>query len=52
MPFTFKKLKIPDIILIEPQSFSDDRGFFFESFKESEFASNGIDTTFIITWWV
>ena len=47
MPFTFKKLKIPDVILIEPQSFSDDRGFFFESFKESEFASNGIDIKFV-----
>lgn len=47
MPFTFKKLEIPDIIVIEPQSFSDDRGFFFESFKESEFASNGIDIKFV-----
>ena len=47
MPFIFKKLEIPDIIVIEPQSFSDDRGFFFESFKESEFASNGIDIKFV-----
>ena len=43
MPFTFKRLSIPDVILVEPQSFSDDRGFFFESFKESDFFSNGID---------
>ena len=47
MPFTFKRLSIPDVILIEPQSFSDDRGFFFESFKESDFFLNGIDKKFV-----
>ena len=47
MPFTFKRLSIPDVILIEPSSFSDDRGFFFESFKESDFFSNGIDKKFV-----
>ena len=47
MSFSFKSLHIPDVILIEPQSFSDNRGFFFESFKESEFASNGIDIKFV-----
>ena len=48
MPFTFKKLKIPDVILIEPQSFSDDRGFFLESFKESDFTSNLFKIIFLI----
>jgi len=47
MTFTFKKLQISDIILIEAQSFSDARGFFLESFKESIFSSNGIDTRFV-----
>ena len=47
MPFTFKKLNIPDVILVEPHSFTDDRGFFFESFKESDFFSNGIDKKFV-----
>ena len=47
MSFTFKRLSIPDVILVEPQSFSDDRGFFFESFKESDFFSNGIDKKFV-----
>ena len=47
MAFTFKRLSIPDVILVEPQSFSDDRGFFFESFKESDFFSNGIDKKFV-----
>ena len=47
MTFTFKKLEISNIILIEAQSFPDARGFFLESFKESEFVSNGIDTRFV-----
>jgi dTDP-4-dehydrorhamnose 3,5-epimerase len=47
MPFTFKKLEIPDVILIEARAFPDDRGFFMESFKESEFTNNGINTKFV-----
>ena len=47
MSFTFKKLSISDVILIEPHSFTDDRGFFFESFKESDFFSNGINKKFV-----
>ena len=47
MPFTFKKLKLPDVILIESISFSDDRGFFMESFKESIFINNGINAKFM-----
>ena len=47
MPFSFKRLSIPDIMLVELQSFPDDRGFFFESFKESEFLSGGIDKKFV-----
>ena len=38
----FKKLSIPEVILIEPKIFSDKRGFFFESFKEEDFILNGI----------
>ena len=30
-------LSIPDVIAIEPKVFSDDRGFFFESFNQSDF---------------
>ena len=47
MPFSFKKLEIPEVILIEAKSFSDHRGFFLESFKESEFTSNQINTRFV-----
>jgi dTDP-4-dehydrorhamnose 3,5-epimerase len=47
MSFTFKKLDIPEVILVESKAFSDDRGYFLEIFKESVFISNGIDTKFI-----
>ena len=47
MSFTFKKLKIPDVILVEPKLLSDDRGFFLESFKTSDFLSIGIDKKFV-----
>jgi dTDP-4-dehydrorhamnose 3,5-epimerase len=47
MPFNFKKLEIPEVILIEAKSFPDERGFFLESFKESDFVSNGIKTKFV-----
>ena len=47
MPFNFKKLKISDVILIDLKSFSDERGSFLESFRESEFVSNGIKTKFV-----
>jgi dTDP-4-dehydrorhamnose 3,5-epimerase len=30
-------LSIPDVLLIEPQVFGDDRGFFFESFNQERF---------------
>ena len=33
----FRKLEIPDLLLIEPQVFEDERGFFFESFNQKEF---------------
>ena len=30
-------LNIPDVLLIEPEVFGDDRGFFFESFNQNKF---------------
>jgi len=35
----FRKLKIPDLLLIEPLVFKDERGFFFESFNQKDFES-------------
>ncbi len=33
----YTKLEIPDVILLEPKIFEDDRGFFFESYNHKEF---------------
>ena len=46
MAFEFKKLSIPDVILVEPIVFDDERGFFLEGYKKSEFFANGIDVEF------
>jgi dTDP-4-dehydrorhamnose 3,5-epimerase len=41
-------LAIPDVLLIEPEVFSDDRGFFFESFNQRVFeAAVGRPTAFV-----
>ena len=41
-------LAIPDVYLIEPQVFGDDRGFFFESFNHAKFESViGRQVTFV-----
>ena len=47
MPFNFKRLAIPDVILIEPKVFPDERGFFMESYKYSDFAAFGIKEHFV-----
>ena len=33
------RLAIPDVVLIEPKVFGDERGFFFESFNQEQFES-------------
>ena len=47
MPFEFTKLDIPDVIFIEPKVFGDERGFFVETYKYSDFQKNGIGINFI-----
>jgi dTDP-4-dehydrorhamnose 3,5-epimerase len=47
MPFTFTRLAIPDVILIEPRRAGDARGFFMETYKRSDFAANGISESFV-----
>jgi len=47
MPFTFQKLNIPEVILIDTTPYPDTRGYFMESFKESIFKNHGIDTNFV-----
>jgi dTDP-4-dehydrorhamnose 3,5-epimerase len=41
-------LSIPDVLLIEPQVFGDDRGFFFESFNQNKFEeATGLKINFV-----
>lgn len=45
--FTFTPQAIPEVILIEGRKFADDRGFFTETYKRSEFVANGITEEFV-----
>ena len=47
MPFEFKKLAIPEVLLITPRVCTDNRGFFMETYKRSEFAAAGIGEVFV-----
>lgn len=41
-------LKIPDVKLIEPEVYEDERGFFYESFNQQKFnEAVGLDVTFV-----
>jgi dTDP-4-dehydrorhamnose 3,5-epimerase len=42
MALNYKRLKIPDLILIEPQILQDERGFFLEKYKQSDFEEIGV----------
>jgi len=37
MPFTAIPTTLPDVLILEPKVFTDDRGFFFESFNARDF---------------
>lgn len=45
MEYTHTKIK--DVLLIKPSVFTDDRGFFFESFRRSNFTDQDIDVQFV-----
>ena len=47
MPFQFHRLEIPDIVLVEAQSFGDHRGYFLETYRMSSFSTNGISDAFV-----
>jgi dTDP-4-dehydrorhamnose 3,5-epimerase len=38
---------IPDVLLIEPRVFQDERGFFLESYQKRKFRDAGIDVDFV-----
>ncbi|HBP51468.1 MAG: dTDP-4-dehydrorhamnose 3,5-epimerase [Candidatus Shapirobacteria bacterium GW2011_GWE1_38_10] len=43
----FTPLSIPGLVLIEPQVFGDNRGFFMETYNKKEFTDNGITVDFV-----
>lgn len=43
----FIKTKIPEVIIIEPRVFNDERGYFFESFNQQKFEKNIGDIKFV-----
>lgn len=48
MPYTVSPSSHPEVLLIAPKVFGDDRGFFFESFNRRDFAqATGLDLDFV-----
>ena len=43
----FQQLSIPDIILVKPTLFEDQRGFFMESYHIEKFKAGGIESNFV-----
>ena len=47
MPFKFERLEINGLVLVRPDVFKDERGFFMEDYKQSDFHTNGINYDFV-----
>lgn len=48
MPFTIARTELPDVLILEPKVFGDQRGFFFESFNARDFReAAGVDAAFV-----
>jgi dTDP-4-dehydrorhamnose 3,5-epimerase len=47
MPFEFRRLPIPEVVLIVPRVFEDERGFFMENYKCSAFEAFGVVDPFV-----
>lgn len=47
MPFEFEKTKLEGAVLVKPRVFADERGFFVETYKKSDFAARGIPEEFV-----
>jgi len=42
-----RKTTIPDVLIIEPRVFTDERGFFMETFHARKFAEHGLPQNFV-----
>jgi len=48
MPYNLVKTDLPEVLILEPKVFGDDRGFFFESFNQRDFQNlTGLDIAFV-----
>lgn len=47
MPFTVTPTPLPGLLLIEPRVFPDERGFFMETYRDSDLAAAGIHGPFL-----
>jgi dTDP-4-dehydrorhamnose 3,5-epimerase len=48
MPYQVTPTRIPDVLLLTPQVFGDERGFFFECYNERDFSqATGLEVKFV-----
>jgi dTDP-4-dehydrorhamnose 3,5-epimerase len=47
MPLKIESRQLGEIVVLTPQVFADDRGYFMETYREDEFARLGLPTTFV-----
>jgi dTDP-4-dehydrorhamnose 3,5-epimerase len=47
MPFHFTPLSLPGVVLIEPRTFDDARGFFMETYRQTDFVAAGLRDAFV-----
>ena len=48
MPYTVTQTTLAGVLILEPRVFGDERGFFFESFNQRDFAAvTGLDVNFV-----
>ncbi len=47
MAFSFERTRIPEVIIVTPAVYADERGAFFETYKRSDFAAGGISESFV-----
>lgn len=47
MAFTFKPTRLPGVVVIQPEVYGDNRGYFMETYKRDDFVSAGITKEFV-----
>jgi dTDP-4-dehydrorhamnose 3,5-epimerase len=47
MPIRFLETDLPGVVIVEPDLFRDERGFFLETYHQKRYAEGGIDCLFV-----